>query len=92
MLLEATHDNALVAAERMRQLVADSILTVDERHIPVTISIGVSVGRAETSGIDELIKQADIALYEAKHSGRNRVCGFDQAGKPERQPPKPQPT
>jgi diguanylate cyclase (GGDEF)-like protein len=77
LLPEATPDNALAAAERFRQLVAERPIVVDERLIPVTISLGANVARAEVSGIDELLKQADIALYEAKRSGRNRVCWFD---------------
>jgi diguanylate cyclase (GGDEF)-like protein len=77
LLLEATLDNAAKAGERFRQLVADRDIVADGRHIPVTISVGVSVSRPETSGIRELLKQADVALYEAKHSGRNRVCRFN---------------
>jgi diguanylate cyclase (GGDEF)-like protein len=77
ILLEATLDSAVAAGERLRQLVAESIITAGEHRIPITISVGASVSRAETSSIDELLKQADIALYEAKHSGRNCVCRFD---------------
>jgi len=77
ILPEATLDRAASAAERLRQLVADRVVIADGRAISVTISIGVSVCHADTSGIDELLKQADVALYQAKLSGRNRVCRFD---------------
>ncbi len=40
-------------------------------------SIGVSLFRGHQYGIDEILKQADLAMYEAKASGRNTVCFFD---------------
>ncbi len=78
ILPEATLDSALTAAERLRQLVADGAINVEGYRLSVTISIGASAGDADMSGVDELLKQADIALYEAKRSGRNRVCLFDR--------------
>ncbi len=40
-------------------------------------SIGVSLFRGHQHSIDEILKQADLAMYEAKASGRNTVCFFD---------------
>ena len=77
ILPEATLDSALTAAERLRQLVADGAINVEGHRLSVTISIGASAGDADMSGVDELLKQADVALYAAKRSGRNRVCRFD---------------
>ncbi len=77
ILPEATLDRAASAGERLRQLVADHIVIAQGRSISVTISVGASVCHADTSGIEELLKQADVALYQAKRSGRNRVCQFD---------------
>ncbi len=74
MLLEATLDNAVAAAERLRQLVAERAVIVGGRRIAVTVSIGVSTCHADLGGFDELLKEADVALYEAKRSGHNRVC------------------
>jgi diguanylate cyclase (GGDEF)-like protein len=80
MLPEATLDSALAAGERFRQLIADNVVSAGQHRIPVTISVGASVCRGDTQGIDELLKEADIALYQAKASGRNRVCRFDGTG------------
>lgn len=76
MLREATQDSAVAAAERLRQLIAERTIIVAGRRIAVTISIGASVCRAEMSGFDELLKEADLALFEAERLGGNRVCRF----------------
>jgi diguanylate cyclase (GGDEF)-like protein len=82
MLLEATLDNAAAAAERLRQLVAERPIIVAGQRIAMTVSIGVSVCRADMGGFDELLKEADVALYEAKRSGHNRVCRSASADRP----------
>jgi diguanylate cyclase (GGDEF)-like protein len=76
LLPEATLNNACAAAERLRQVIADRAITVKENRISITISIGASIAQGEMNGVADLIKQADVALYEAKRSGRNRVCRF----------------
>jgi diguanylate cyclase (GGDEF)-like protein len=62
--------------EKMRQ----SLVTAYElsgHRINITPSIGVVLFRTATEDPDELIKQADMALYRAKESGRNRLSFFD---------------
>lgn len=77
LLPEALSESAAAAGERFRRLVAEcEILTGDER-VPVTISVGVCAAHDKTGGIGQMLKEADIALYEAKRSGRNRVCRFE---------------
>jgi diguanylate cyclase (GGDEF)-like protein len=43
----------------------------------VTVSIGVAVAPRGTAHVEELIRRADAALYEAKRAGRNRVQAAD---------------
>ncbi len=43
-----------------------------------TPSIGAAMFGNQEQGVDELLKQADIAMYQAKHSGRNTLRFFDQ--------------
>ena len=42
-----------------------------------SVSIGIALFSGDEVGTDELIKRADIAMYESKSSGRNSVCVFD---------------
>ena len=42
-----------------------------------TGSIGITLFRENQAEFDELLKQADIAMYQAKHEGRNRLRFFD---------------
>jgi diguanylate cyclase (GGDEF)-like protein len=44
-----------------------------DKPIPVTISVGVSECSATAQSAQQLIAEADAALYEAKRGGRNRV-------------------
>jgi diguanylate cyclase (GGDEF)-like protein len=76
VLPEATLDRAVAAAERYRALIGGRPIIAMGRQISVTVSIGVGVAEAGMSGFDDLLKRSDVALYEAKNSGRNRVCSF----------------
>ncbi len=64
-------DQALVISEKIRNII-ESCNTVD--GISLTISVGVSEFIESIDDIDSILKRADIALYNAKKSGRNRVC------------------
>lgn len=62
----ARDDNALCFAERLRQALTGTVY-FEGKPIEVSASAGVSIGDDEP---DVLLKQADHALYQAKHRGR----------------------
>jgi len=68
------------------EVVAAKILTtlnssyrLDEQEIHGGASIGVAIASHCQIPVEELFKQADIGLYQAKSSGRNKMCFFDPA-------------
>lgn len=73
MLPETSRQGALVTAERIRRMIMDTPVKVDDREVTVTISIGVATFPEDASEREYLIDEADRAMYAAKKSGRNRV-------------------
>lgn len=70
-------DNAHRLAEQLRKIIEDSAYDADGHKLSVTISIGVaSIRPDEENAPRDLIGFADQVLYEAKASGRNRVCQY----------------
>ncbi len=66
-------------AERVRQAVADKEFVVDPaRSVDITVSVGVAMNELSDETPETMLKRADVALYRAKHQGRNRVV-FDAA-------------
>jgi diguanylate cyclase (GGDEF)-like protein len=65
---------AVQIAERIRKLLAATIIEVSGHTILVTASFGLS--GCPATKIDELLHQADVAMYQAKSAGRNRVVCY----------------
>ena len=74
LILENEGNEAAKVAEVLRQKIENSPFHVDGKSFPVTVSIGIA-SIQPTHKIDsrQLIEQADSALYQAKHQGRNIV-------------------
>jgi len=69
---ETTPQEASVLAERLRARTEELALPIgDGRHVRLTISLGVA--DASVFSVEEALRCADMALYEAKESGRNAV-------------------
>ena len=74
ILPETTIDGARSLAETLRQKVQEHQFVFQADRIKVTISVGAAMLSESERGATELIKRADEKLYQAKNSGRNRVC------------------
>ncbi|MEP4548462.1 MAG: EAL domain-containing protein [Saccharospirillum sp.] len=84
LLLTSLGDNEIQAMERA-SVVADRVLEemrkpyfIDERRLKTSASIGISIFKGESVEQSDLMRQADIAMYEAKKQGKNRVCFFNR--------------
>ena len=79
ILLE--HDELPWAATAVAQRVLESLdapMPVAGKELPVTASVGIAIGDARYAAADELLRDADIALYRAKQLGRKRYELFDE--------------
>jgi diguanylate cyclase (GGDEF)-like protein len=66
-------------AERLREKLSEIVMPIGgaataQSQLYVTISIGVATLDGSTRDLDEMLAAADAALYEAKNTGRNKVC------------------
>jgi diguanylate cyclase (GGDEF)-like protein/PAS domain S-box-containing protein len=70
--------DAALLAERVRQIIAGTSLEMPgaSMAITITISIGVAAATNEMSGIDDILRNADAAMYQAKRCGGNRVVQY----------------
>ena len=75
LLPETDVEEALEIAERIRAAVAARAFDVETSSQPIraTVSIGVATFPRDGADSNELIHQADLAVYRAKLQGRNRV-------------------
>ena len=72
-----TESDALEVANKIRTRVSENEIDVYAgSKLRKTISIGLSMFPQDSSSLESVIKHADIALYEAKSKGRNKVIRF----------------
>ena len=75
ILADTNIEQSVIVAERMRMAVANKMIG-EAVPVPCTISLGVAAFDRSMTDIDDWIKAADSALYDAKKRGRNRYCVF----------------
>ncbi len=77
-----TCQNGKIFAERIRETIEKTAYNYKEHQLKTTVSIGVYCldqehAKQSQNNIDEIIHRADLALYEAKATGRNKVTVFN---------------
>jgi GGDEF domain-containing protein len=79
LLVNIAEEEAIKVANKIKQKVSENEIDVYAgSKLKKTISIGLSMYPKDSSSFDSVIKNADIALYEAKHKGRNQVIRFKE--------------
>lgn len=74
ILPETELQHGIQIAERLKNAVENLQLDINGKSIKTTISLGASQSNPMDREMDDGLIRADSALYEAKKSGRNRVC------------------
>ena len=76
LLPETNSTEAIKISERVRKAVEEHNFGANEKHNgKVTVSLGLVTCSNSKSSAEKLIKEADICLYRAKNSGKNRSIG-----------------
>ncbi|MGD9823058.1 EAL domain-containing protein [Desulfobacter sp.] len=74
------HDKAMAVAEKIRSELNRPYILGDDQHVHHTsASVGVALFHGRDRDESEVLKHADVAMYEAKDLGRNRICFYSQA-------------
>ena len=68
--------NAGIVSEKVRLILSQPYLLDSQEH-QSTVSIGITLFDSSSGAADELVKQADIAMYQAKAGGRNAIRFYD---------------
>ncbi|HTY02701.1 MAG TPA: EAL domain-containing protein, partial [Rhodocyclaceae bacterium] len=78
--LGASASDASLQADMVARKILDAArqpYSLKDREYHGTVSVGISMFNDNHHNVDELLKCADVAMYQAKSSGRNAVCFFD---------------
>lgn len=77
ILPETDGAGARVVAERIREQIQAKPIITDNETFPVTMSLGICAGiPSDELTVEAMLKAADLALYQSKEAGRNRVTLF----------------
>ncbi len=77
LLVETGRETALAVAERIRARIRAAGFTA--HNVPLTVSIGVAGYPDDADRREDLLNQADWAMYVAKRQGRDQVAAFGEA-------------
>lgn len=75
LLLDCPSDRAFEIGTRIKNYVKEHRFPIGQnKYINITVSIGVATYPETVANIEELVEKADVGLYKAKRTGRDRVC------------------
>ncbi|MGE4536472.1 MAG: diguanylate cyclase [Desulfovibrio sp.] len=75
LLIETSHFEARHIAERLRKSLEESCTETHSGQICFTVSIGLAAFQKDKDDpLEDMLRRADNALYQAKNNGRNQVC------------------
>ena len=78
LLPETRSSTAHRVAGRLRSALENAVVSLDALTLHLSVSIGCASRSGEDDDLDTILNLADKALYDAKRTGRNRVCVADQ--------------
>ena len=78
VLPDTGSEGARVLAERLRHVIEREPVEFGDTHLTIHISLGISELRNDSRDYEQLIGEADQALYRSKETGRNRTTVFAQ--------------
>lgn len=70
---------AMQLAQRCRLTIANMVMEDEHCQLQITASFGVAIRQGRKLPLEQLLRQADRALYQAKSTGRNKVCQYHAA-------------
>lgn len=73
LLPQTTLEDAVILAERLRQLTETIDIAAPQGNFHVTVSIGLTCVSPHDNEFSQALERADAGLYQAKQQGRNRV-------------------
>lgn len=74
---ETDNEGGAELAERIRARMDSTLISIADTMLNITVSIGISSLNNREGNLEQLVDEADKALYEAKHAGRNAVFYWD---------------
>lgn len=70
-------EEIIKVVEDIFELIQEEII-IQEFHIQISASIGVAISEMKTIDAEQMVKQADIAMYRAKMGGKNQFAVFEE--------------
>lgn len=79
LLEDIPADNVFSVVEKLRTIIENTTIPYQDNEINITVSIGAAHSPAgNIHSLENMLVQADKALYKAKNSGRNRTCLYKE--------------